>query len=92
MRHPDEFDKKTWLREYKQLKKDLVTEDRERYRPLLNIKRDMKEFFEEIEKEDKKTDISINKEFSQLYQVIHKQRQEVEQAKNMITLSMKDPA
>jgi hypothetical protein len=64
MRHPDEFDKKAWLREYKQLKKDLVTEDRERYRPLLNVKRDMKEFFEEIEKEDKKTDISINKEFS----------------------------
>lgn len=61
------FDKKEWLRNLKSLKKDYVLEDRERYRPLLNVKRDINDYFEDIEKEEKKSDISINKEFSSLY-------------------------
>ena len=61
------FDKKEWLRNLKSLKKDYVLEDRERYRPLLNVKRDINDYFEDIEKEEKKSDISINKEFSALY-------------------------
>lgn len=63
---PDEFDKKEWIRELKQLKKDFILEDRERYRPLLNLKRELKDFFEEIEKEEKKAEISIKKEFNQI--------------------------
>ena len=48
----------------KQLKKDFILEDRERYRPLHNLKREMKEFVEETEKEEKKIEVSIRKEFS----------------------------
>ena len=61
----------------KQLKKDFILEDRERYRPLHNLKREMKEFVEETEKEEKKIEVSIRKEFSQVQQVIEKQKQEV---------------
>jgi hypothetical protein len=50
----------------KTLKKDFVMEDRERYRPLLNVKKDLKEYFDEIEREEKKADIAIKKEFSTL--------------------------
>ena len=60
----EDFDKKEWIRQLKQLKKDLILEDRERVRPLLNLKRDMKEFFEEFEKEDKKNDINLKKDQS----------------------------
>ena len=48
-----DFDKKEWVREFKTIKKDYIIEDRERYRPLLNIKKDIKDFFEEVEKEEK---------------------------------------
>ena len=37
---------------------------------MLNVKRDLKDYFEDIEKEDKKTEISIKKEFSNIYQAI----------------------
>ncbi len=60
------------------LKKEYIIEDRERYRPLLNIKKDLKDFFEEVEKEDKKSEISIKKDFSVLSSLIHKQRQDVD--------------
>jgi hypothetical protein len=65
-----DFDKKEWIRELKTIKKDLIIEDRERYRPLLNIKREINDFFEEVEKEDKKTDINIKKEYNGLVQII----------------------
>ena len=58
-----------------------MIEDRERYRPLLNIKKDIKEFFEDIEKEEKKSEIAIKKELNLITQHIHKHRQDVEQAK-----------
>ena len=79
-----DFDKKEWVREFKTIKKDYIMEDRERYRPLLNIKKDIKEFFEDIEKEEKKSDISIKKEFNAIYATIQKHRQDVEQAKAIL--------
>jgi len=86
------FDKKDWLRELKQLKKDLTLEDRERYRPLLNLKREMKDFFEEVEREEKRGEVAVRKEFSVLQAAIGKQKQEVLQAKQLITQSKGDPA
>lgn len=65
-RNSDDFDKKEWVRELKQLRKDFLLEDRERYRPLYNLKRELKEFVEEVEKEEKKIDVTIKKEFSQI--------------------------
>ncbi len=56
----------------KALKKDYNTEDKERYRPLLNVKRELKEFVDEIEREEKKNDIAIKKEFNVISQQIHK--------------------
>lgn len=65
-------------------------EDRERYRPLLNIKKDVKDFFEDVEKEDKKSEIAIKKDFNALSSLIHKQRQDVEQAKVLLGQSKND--
>jgi hypothetical protein len=62
----------------KALKKDYNSEDKERYRPLLNVKRELREFVDEIEKEEKKNDIAIKKEFNVISQQIHKQRADVE--------------
>jgi nitrogen fixation/metabolism regulation signal transduction histidine kinase len=52
----------------KAFKKDYNTEDKERYRPLLNVKRELKEFVDEIEKDEKKNDIAIKKEFNAISQ------------------------
>ena len=41
-----------------------MLDDRERYRPLYNLKRDLKDYIEDIEKEEKKSEIAIKKEFS----------------------------
>ena len=87
-----EFGKKDWLRQLKTLKKDYNSEDKERYRPLLNVKRELKEFVDEIEKEEKKNDIAIKKEFNVISQQIHKQRVDVEQAKTLINQARTDPA
>ncbi len=54
------------------MKKDYNVEDKERYRPLLNVKRELKEFVDEIEKEEKKNDIAVKKEFNAITQQIHK--------------------
>jgi len=82
---PEEFNKKDWILSLKALKKDYVVEDRERYRPLLNVKRDCKDFVEEIEKEEKKAEITCKKEYASLIAIITKHKAEVDQAKNMIT-------
>ena len=50
----DGFDKKEWIREYKLLKKDINIEERDRYRPLMCLKRDLNEFILECEKIEKK--------------------------------------
>jgi hypothetical protein len=86
-----EFDKKEWVREFKTIKKDYIIEDRERYRPLLNIKKDIKDFFEEVEKEEKKSEIGIKKEFNGIYAQIQKHRQDVEQAKVILQTTKTDP-
>lgn len=36
----DGFDKKEWIRQYKMMKKDINIEERDRYRPLLCLKKD----------------------------------------------------
>lgn len=62
----DGFDKIEWIRYMKNLKKDYILEDRERFRPILSLKRDLKEFVEEFEKEEKKNEIALRKEQTQL--------------------------
>lgn len=58
------FDKKTWLIEIKQLKREFTLEDRERFRPLLRIKNDpeIRDFTEDIEKMEKKLEINLMRE------------------------------
>ena len=60
----DGFDKKSWVIEYKQIKKEYTLEDRERFRPLLRIKKDVeiRDFIEEIEKLEKKNEIGLMRE------------------------------
>ena len=60
----DGFDKKTWAIEWKQIKKEGILEDRERFRPLLRIKKDVeiREFMEEVEKIEKKNEIGLMRE------------------------------
>lgn len=77
MNSASDFDKKDWIRELKQLKKEFILEDRERYRPLHNLKRELKEDVEDIEKEEKKLDIQLKKDYASLLQIIEKQRTEI---------------
>jgi len=42
--HVDGFDKKEWIREYKLQKKEIHLEERDRFRPLMCLKRDLQEF------------------------------------------------
>jgi hypothetical protein len=58
----DGFDKQEWIRYMKNLKKDYILEDRERFRPILSLKRDLKEFVEDFEKEEKKNEMALRKE------------------------------
>jgi hypothetical protein len=60
----DDFDKKSWLIEYKHLKKEATLEDRERFRPLLRIKNDIdiREFVEDVEKLEKKQAADLARE------------------------------
>ena len=53
---PDGFDKREWLQQYKTLKRDLVMEDRDRFRPLIRLKKEqnVKDFLEEVERIEKK--------------------------------------
>ena len=58
----DGFDKKEWVRELKMFKKDFALEERDRYRPLLCIKRDLQEFILECEKAEKREDMALRRE------------------------------
>ena len=52
---------------------------------MLCLKREMPDFLEEVEKEEKKCEIAIRKEMELMRSgVVAKTRQEVEQTKNMI--------
>ena len=68
----DGFDKKEWIREYRLMKKDIVMEERDRYRPLLCIKRDLNEFILECEKAEKKDTIELKKEIDQQMQFVER--------------------
>ena len=58
----DGFDKKEWIREYRLMKKDIGMEERDRFRPLLCLKRDLQEFILECEKAEKRETIDLCKE------------------------------
>ena len=49
----------------KMLKKDIQIEERDRYRPLLCLKRDFQEFMLDIEKVEKKDTINLDRETEQ---------------------------
>ena len=65
--YPDGFDKREWLTSLKQLKKEYNLEDRDRFRPLLRLKKEaaMKDFTEEIERMEKKYEIGLLRERTQ---------------------------
>jgi len=88
----DGFDKKEWTRELKQLKKEYIMEDRERYRPLHTLKRELKESVEEFEKEEKKNELAMRREQTHLLQIIEKQRLDVDCARTMINQSKMEPS
>ena len=61
----DGFDKKEWIKEYKLLTKDINLDERDRYRPLLCLKKDFQEFLLECEKEEKKDAIQLKRDEGQ---------------------------
>ena len=58
----DGFDKKEWVHELKMMKKETLIEERDRYRPLLCLKRDLGEFMLECEKQEKRDHVGLRKE------------------------------
>jgi hypothetical protein len=60
----------------KQINKEGTLEDRERFRPLLRIKKDVeiRDFIEEVEKIEKKNEIGLMRERDQYSQFIVKQK------------------
>lgn len=63
---PEYFDKNQWLKELKVLAKDAMFEERDRFRPLLKMKTDSKELYEDLEKLEKKYEIGLMRERDQL--------------------------
>lgn len=72
----DGFDKKEWLQQHKVLRRDYLLEDRDRFRPLLRVKKDpgMQEFMDEIERFEKKQVIGLMREFDQIKEFVDKQK------------------
>jgi hypothetical protein len=68
----DGFDKKEWIKEYKLLTKDINLDERDRYRPLLCLKRDFQEFLLECEKEEKKDAIQLRRDEGQQMQFVER--------------------
>mmetsp|Transcript_6203 Transcript_6203/g.10069 ORF Transcript_6203/g.10069 Transcript_6203/m.10069 type:complete len:84 (+) Transcript_6203:229-480(+) len=58
----DGFDKKEWIRELKMLKKDINIEERDRYRPLMCMKRDFADLLLECEKTEKADTINLQRD------------------------------
>ena len=54
------------------MKKDVAMEERDRYRPLLCIKRDLNEFILECEKAEKKDTIDLKKEIDLQMQFVER--------------------
>ena len=82
----DGFDKSAWLSELKQLKKDYLLEDRDRFRPLLRVKKEkaIGEFMEEVERMEKKYEIGLMRERTQINEFVERQKQDVDCARTMI--------
>ena len=78
------FDKKEWIREYKMLKKDIDIDERDRYRPLMCIKRELSEFILECEKTEKKDQINLRREEDQQLAFVERQKQDVRAIKTMV--------
>jgi len=64
------------MQQLKILKRDYILEDRDRFRPLIKLKKDvaMKEFMEEIEKLEKKHEIGLMRERTVIDDFIEKQK------------------
>ena len=58
----DGFDKTAWMREHKLLKRDANIEERDRFRPLMCLKREFNDFILECEKIEKKDAILLRKD------------------------------
>ena len=64
-------------------------EDRDRFRPLLRVKKEhaIGEFMEEIERIEKKYEIGLMRERTQILDFVQRQKQDVDCAKTMINQS-----
>ena len=92
--YPDGFDKREWMMNLRQLKKEYLLEDRDRFRPLLKLKKEMevKKFMEDIEKEEKKYEIGLMRERTQITEFVQRQSQDVDCARSMIMQSKSEPS
>jgi len=83
---PDGFDKREWMQTFKVLKRDFVMEDRDRFRPLLRLKKEpeIKDFMEEVERVEKKQEIGLMRERTLINDFAEKQKQDVDCARSMI--------
>ena len=61
----------------KLLKKDVQIEERDRYRPLLCLKRDFAEFILDLEKIEKKDTINLDRETETQLGFIERQKQDI---------------
>ena len=80
------------MQEMKTLKRDFVVEDRDRFRPLLRLKKEqtMKDLLEEVERLEKKQEIGLMRERSSINDFIDKQKIDVDCARTMIKQSKTD--
>ena len=82
---PDGFDKREWMQALKIIKRDFVIEDRDRFRPLLKLKKEpaIKDFMEEVERIEKKQEIGLMRERTQINDFMEKSKQDVDCARSM---------
>jgi len=57
-----DFDKGQWLKDMKMLAKEAMFEERDRFRPLVSLKRESKEALDELERLEKKYEIGLMRE------------------------------
>ena len=86
------FDKRDWLQQLKGLKRDHLLEDRDRFRPLIKLKKEqaVKDFLEEVERIEKKQEIGLMREHTIIQEFVEKQKQDVDCARTMIKQSKTD--
>lgn len=68
------------------MKRDFLLEDRDRFRPLIRLKKEqaVKDFLEEVERLEKKQEIGLMREHTQINEFVEKQKQDVDCARLMI--------